>query len=193
VHATILNTLQRSVSRDATTDSTQIQNESQYRKSSNKPPWRVIYALDFCMETYSGGAYLRGWLPRREGLFKGRSFNIFLLVEHISFEIGLPISYFLMLQIQATWCFLKDVRYFVNKWLNFLSYLYKALIKSQIATVTCLGGAFSRGLINNFSSGVGTYERGRPICGLTVAAFISNIARPQKTILGVKNYKAKVS
>jgi len=104
---------------------------------------------------------IRGGLIWGDGSLEGRAYSrggasiFFLLVEHISFEIGLPISYFLMLQIQATWCFLKDVRYFVNKWLNFLSYLYKALIKSQIATVTCLGGAFSRGLINNFSSGVG--------------------------------------
>ena len=37
-----------------------------------------------------------------------------MVVGHISFEIVLLISYFLMLQIQAVVCFLMDIRFFVD-------------------------------------------------------------------------------
>ena len=63
-----------------------------------------------------------------------------VLVVDIPFEISPPIKYFLMLQIQAIKSFLKDIRIVVNIWLVFLFYLYEVLVKSQIATVTFLGG-----------------------------------------------------
>ena len=41
-------------------------------------------------------------------------FNICLVAGYIPFEIALSISYFLMLQIHAIGCFLKDMRCFSN-------------------------------------------------------------------------------
>jgi len=37
-----------------------------------------------------------------------------LAVGHIPFEVVLPISYFMVLHIQAIGCFLKDVRFVFN-------------------------------------------------------------------------------
>ena len=40
--------------------------------------------------------------------------KIYLVAGHIPFEIALPISYFLMLHMQAMWCFLKDRQFFID-------------------------------------------------------------------------------
>ena len=70
-----------------------------------------------------------------------------MVVGYIPFEITLPISYFLMLKLQAIGCLLKDIRFCTNGLLLFLH----NCIKSQISTVTFLGGdgAYSMGLIVN--------------------------------------------
>ena len=58
-------------------------------------------------------------------LIRGGTLQIFLIVGHIPGEIFKQI--------------------FVNYWLRFLSQLYKTVANSQIGTVTCLGGAYSKG------------------------------------------------
>ena len=65
--------------------------------NSQKIPAGPGDGLDFCM-----------------GLTLEAGFEMFLVVGHIPFEIVLQISYFLMLEIQAIVCLLKDIRLFVG-------------------------------------------------------------------------------
>ena len=53
------------------------------------------------------------------GLCKGRAYSrgtskYFLVIGHILFEIDIPVSYFLMLQIQPMGCLLKDIRFYFD-------------------------------------------------------------------------------
>ena len=84
----------------------------------------------------------------------------FMVVGHIPLELILPLSYVLILHIQAIGVFSSERTSFRYLVAAFLSQLYRALITSQIATVTCLCGClFNGGLSRICSSRVGASWR----------------------------------